>query len=113
MDRNFGERGNQGNLKKLAAAIVLVLGVGLVYGAITLFPTATNQGYAPEQPIPFSHKLHAGQNKIACIYCHTGVERSKHATVPALNVCMNCHSVVRGDSPWIQKIKKAWSEGRP
>lgn len=77
------------------------------------FPTASNQGYAPEQPIPFSHKLHAGQYKIACQYCHSNVEKSYHATVPAMNVCMNCHSVVKTDSPHIQKLKRHFDEGNP
>lgn len=49
------------------------------------------EGYAPEQPIKFSHKLHAGDNKINCQYCHTGVEKSRHANIPSANVCMNCH----------------------
>ena len=48
-------------------------------------------GYSPVQPINFSHKLHAGLMKIDCQYCHTGVEKSRHAMVPPLNTCMNCH----------------------
>lgn len=95
----------------IAIAVVflpIVLGMG-----IDLIPSATNQGYAPEQPIPFSHKLHAGDNKIPCQYCHTNVERSRHATVPALNVCMNCHRVVKTESPYIQKITQAYNEGKP
>ncbi len=99
---------------KIAAMVLLPL-VLVVVGFVvyTIFPTASNQGYMPEQPIPFSHKLHAGQNKIACMYCHSDVEKSKHANVPAVNVCMNCHSVVKTDSPHIQKIKKAFDTGQP
>ena len=52
-------------------------------------------GYKPEQPIKFSHKLHAGQNAINCVYCHSGVEKSKVANVPSANVCMNCHKYVQ------------------
>lgn len=51
-------------------------------------------GYAPEQPIKFSHKLHAGQYGIDCQYCHTGVEKSKNANIPSANICMNCHYAV-------------------
>lgn len=102
-----------GNLKNLALVVALPVLVLVGYFGYSLFPSASNQGYAPKQPIPFSHKLHAGQNKIACNYCHTGVEKSAHATVPALNVCMNCHTVVKGDSPHIQKLKKAYTEGKP
>jgi hypothetical protein len=103
---------SDGRVKLGIALGTVLLVTGAVVGA-SVFPTATNQGYAPEQPIPFSHKLHAGDNKIACAYCHSNVEKSRHATVPALSVCMNCHSVVAPDSPHIQKIKAAYAEGKP
>lgn len=51
----------------------------------------TQKGYKPEQPIKFSHKLHAGDNGIACQYCHNSVEKSRHSGIPSVNVCMNCH----------------------
>jgi mono/diheme cytochrome c family protein len=51
-------------------------------------------GYMPDQPIAFSHKLHVGQNKIECTYCHSTAEKSKHASIPSSNVCMNCHKAV-------------------
>ncbi len=70
-------------------------------------------GYAPEQPIKFSHQLHAGQNQIACRYCHVSVGEGPHASVPSVNTCMNCHSLVKTQSPEIQKIHKAWKEGEP
>jgi hypothetical protein len=95
----------------LLLAIPVLLGAGIA--GVSLFPTASNQGYAPEQPIPFSHKLHAGQYKMACQYCHSSVEKSKHASVPSVNVCMNCHTVVKTDSPHIQKIHQAWKSGKP
>ncbi|MGE4132793.1 MAG: cytochrome c3 family protein [Bdellovibrionales bacterium] len=71
-----------------------------------------NQGYQPDQPIPFSHKLHAGQYKIDCKYCHVAVTKSRHASVPSLNICMNCHMVVKTDSPWIQKLTEAYNSGK-
>ena len=72
-----------------------------------------NDGYQPDQPIPFSHKLHAGQYKIDCRYCHTAVDVSRHSSLPSLNVCMNCHLMVKTDSPWIQKMTEAYSENKP
>lgn len=51
----------------------------------------TQKGYKPEQPIRFSHKLHAGDNEISCQYCHSSVEKSRHASIPSVNICMNCH----------------------
>jgi len=53
------------------------------------------QGYAPEQPIKFSHATHAGVNKIECQYCHDGARRSKHAVIPATNTCINCHAAIK------------------
>lgn len=71
------------------------------------------QGYAPKQPIAYSHKLHAGQYKIDCNYCHTGVNKGKNATIPAANICMNCHGVIKKESPEIQKIYTAIEQNRP
>ncbi len=72
-----------------------------------------NDGYQPDQPLPFSHKVHAGQYKIDCLYCHTGVESTRHSTIPSLNVCMNCHRTVKTESPWIKKLSEAFNEGKP
>jgi mono/diheme cytochrome c family protein len=68
------------------------------------------EGYAPEQPIKFSHELHAGQNKIACVYCHSGVEKSKHANIPSANVCMNCHAYIQqGPKYGTEEISKIYA----
>ncbi len=93
----------------LSAGFLLVVAMGIGYA---LMP-AKNQGYAPVQPIPFSHKIHAGKYTIPCMYCHVSVEKSRSATVPAMNVCMNCHVQVKTDSPWIQQLKKHYDEGKP
>jgi mono/diheme cytochrome c family protein len=71
------------------------------------------QGYAPKQPIAYSHKLHAGQYKIDCNYCHTGAQKGKNATIPAANICMNCHGVIKKESPEIQKIYTAIENNQP
>jgi hypothetical protein len=78
-----------------------------------VFPSiGYNTGYQPDQPIAFSHELHAGQNKIQCLYCHSNAERANNATVPSLNICMNCHMVVATDKPAIQQIQTAYAEGK-
>ncbi|MEM1350499.1 MAG: cytochrome c3 family protein, partial [Myxococcota bacterium] len=59
------------------------------------------------------HQLHAGQNQIACRYCHVGVGEGPHASIPSVNTCMNCHSLVKTGSPEIKKIKAAWDSGEP
>ncbi|WP_229213867.1 c-type cytochrome [Dyadobacter psychrotolerans] len=71
------------------------------------------QGYAPKQPITFSHKLHAGEYKIDCNYCHTGVNRGKSAHIPSANICMNCHGVIKKESPEIQKIYTSIENNQP
>jgi len=78
-----------------------------------LYSVGIQQGYAPKQPIAYSHKLHAGQYKISCNYCHIGVNKGKSATIPAANICMNCHGVIKKESPEIQKIYAAIESNRP
>ncbi|WP_338394692.1 c-type cytochrome [Fulvitalea axinellae] len=72
-----------------------------------LFQVGVQTGYAPKQPIAFSHEIHAGQYEIDCNYCHTGVTKSKNANIPSANICMNCHSSVKTDSKEIAKIYAA------
>lgn len=76
-------------------------------------PERDGVGYAPEQPIKFSHKLHAGDMGIDCQYCHTGVTKGRAALVPAVNICMNCHTVARKDKPEIIKLTQYYEEGKP
>lgn len=78
-----------------------------------LFSVGVQQGYAPKQPIAFSHELHAGQYEIDCQYCHTGVRISKSANIPSANICMNCHSRIKTESPEIQKIYRAVENNKP
>jgi len=59
-----------------------------------LFNVGVHEGYAPTQPIVFSHKVHAGDFQIDCNYCHTGVRTSKNANIPSVNICLNCHSSI-------------------
>lgn len=72
-----------------------------------------DQGYQPTQPIAFSHKLHAGENQINCAYCHTSVYKSKSANIPSANICMNCHSQIKTESPEIKKIYRAIERKQP
>jgi len=71
------------------------------------------QGYAPSQPIRYSHQLHAGTMKIPCAYCHVGARKSPVAGVPAVQTCMNCHSVTKTESPEIRKLAAAYESGAP
>lgn len=71
------------------------------------FTIGVQQGYQPNQPIAFSHQIHAGQFEIDCNYCHTGVRKAKAANIPSANICMNCHTAIKTESPEIQKIYAA------
>ena len=70
------------------------------------------QGYAPEQPIAFSHALHAGEYQIPCLYCHFGAEKSRHAGIPPSGVCMNCHTRLKVQTREIAKLKEAVAQDR-
>ena len=72
-----------------------------------------NQGYKPEQPIAYSHRIHAGENKIDCQFCHTAAEKGRHAAIPPASTCLKCHDQVKKDSPEIGKLRLAIQEGRP
>ena len=77
----------------LVTAIFLLLGSGyFAYG--WMMQVGVDQGYAPIQPIHYSHKIHAGDNKIECKYCHSSARVSKTSGIPSLNVCMNCHKSI-------------------
>jgi cytochrome c2 len=79
------------NKTYLMAGILVLFAVGgyfTINGAVGL---GRMKNYQPEQPIYYSHQVHAGTNQISCLYCHGGAQDSKHANVPSVNVCMNCH----------------------
>jgi hypothetical protein len=63
-------------------------------GMRMLVRVGVHEGYSPAQPIAFSHKLHAGDNQVPCLYCHFAASQSRHAGIPPTNVCMNCHGLL-------------------
>ncbi|HLG14735.1 MAG TPA: cytochrome c3 family protein [Blastocatellia bacterium] len=98
---------------KIVSLLVTLIGGVLVWHGSTYYAIGNQQGYEPAQPINFSHKLHAGDNQIQCLYCHSAAEKSPVAGIPAAATCMNCHSQIRKDSPDVQKIAQAVAENRP
>ena len=99
------------DLKPVIFLTGLVSVVGIVLIVNFYFTDAhLSVGYKPDQPIPFSHKLHAGEMGIDCRYCHVNVEKSPHATVPAASVCMNCHKYVKTDSPSLKLLRDRFSK---
>lgn len=79
-------------LQILFVIFALLMSAYVLFG--TLFSVGVDQGYQPVQPIVFSHKIHAGDNKIDCQYCHSSAKHSKHSGIPSVNVCMNCHKSI-------------------
>ena len=112
MAQIFPERSNQ---------LALVLGLGLPLGLVAAVafvwyyfsPWYTQVGYQPTQPVPYSHRLHAGDLEINCRYCHARVDVSPVAGVPPTQVCMNCHRLAKKDSPLLQPIRDSAASGFP
>jgi hypothetical protein len=100
---------------------VIIIAISLIVIGEIIFVEAAGLGrqqyYQPDQPIWFSHKVHAGQNKINCMYCHYTADKSQFAGIPPMQVCMNCHSVVKQGkitgAVEIEKIYKAFETGKP
>lgn len=82
---------NKSYITLLTLILFVVGGYYVVKGAIGL---GRNTDYAPEQPIFYSHKVHAGKNQISCLYCHGGAFEGKQANIPSVNTCMNCHMTI-------------------
>ncbi|MFW5653481.1 MAG: cytochrome c3 family protein [Planctomycetota bacterium] len=100
----------------LPAIVVAVAGGGLYMGVLIPFgasPATTDVGYAPIQPVPYSHALHVGKLGIDCAYCHTTVDDAAFAAVPPTQTCMNCHTSILPDSPQLQPVWESFNTGRP
>ena len=101
------------NLKVRLPVIAFVV---IAVFAITYYASYAERnsiGYTPEQPVKFSHKLHAGSMQIDCKYCHAGVDKSRAASVPSVDICMNCHTLARTDKPEIIKLTSYYKENKP
>jgi hypothetical protein len=104
--------------KFVLTMIIAIIGIGATVKFVEWSRgLSIHQGYMPEQPIKFSHKLHAGEYEIACEYCHTGVRKSKNAWIPSVNVCWNCHKIIKQGPKYgeeeIAKITEAYESGKP
>jgi menaquinone reductase, multiheme cytochrome c subunit len=111
--------------KFLALLGVLIAAGGAYAGVLFLgatSPVTLNTGYRPEQPVPFSHALHAGQLKMDCRYCHNTVDKSAHSSIPTTQTCINCHSpkttagapalsAVHSESVKLKPIHDSWKTG--
>ena len=95
----------------------LVVGAGLLAGvagyAYVSHPRTLDTGYSPEQPVPYSHKLHAGTMGIDCTYCHYTVTKAGFAAVPTTETCMNCHAKVKEKSEKLAPVRESYKTGNP
>lgn len=89
-----------------------VVAVGAVVAVSRVARIGMQQGYSPEQPIAFSHKLHAGDNQVPCLYCHYAARSSRHAGIPSSSVCMNCHTILEKQTPALQRVREAAHLGK-
>ncbi|MEE4258514.1 MAG: c-type cytochrome [Bacteroidales bacterium] len=100
---------------------IVILIIAVIISGEVIFIEATNLGrqqyYQPEQPVWFSHKVHAGQNQIDCKYCHFTADKSMHSGIPPVAVCMNCHNQVKKGKVTgeieIAKVIEAYNNGEP
>jgi hypothetical protein len=112
MPQIFPKAANVMPLLSLAGA--LVGGIVAVFVVWYYFsPEFVDVGYAPEQPVPYSHRLHAGQLGIDCRYCHTNVDITAEANVPPTQTCMNCHGQVLTESLALIPVRESWATGHP
>lgn len=88
--------------------------IGIILFGLVIFITIAGFSFsrsgeeAPQQPIAFSHKIHAGNYQIPCLYCHANARRSTVAGVPSVQLCMGCHKITAADRPEVQKLKGYW-----
>lgn len=106
-EANEGKKVEAKSIKQILTSkgvISFLIFAAVILGAYTTVTKATElgrqQGYAPEQPIKFSHATHAGIHKIDCQFCHDGARRSKHSGIPSTNTCMNCHVAIKNGSTY-------------
>jgi menaquinone reductase, multiheme cytochrome c subunit len=93
------------------AGMAVVVGIsGYTYFS---HPKVVEVGYAPEQPVAYSHKLHAGNMGLDCTYCHYTVTKAAYAAIPATEVCMNCHARVKTQSPKLTRVRDSYADGSP
>jgi len=113
MDRFVFPKWTNSLRPQLSVAVV----VGVIYVTILVAygasPQTTDSGYAPVQPIPYSHALHAGQLGIDCRYCHNTVERAAQASLPPTQTCINCHKQILATSEKLVPLQKSYETGIP
>lgn len=101
------------NKLPLQIIIYLVVLVGIATAGVTYYmtPKYTRVGYAPVQPVPYSHAKHVGELGLDCRYCHSNVEKSGYSNLPTSQTCMNCHNQIKTTSPLLAPIRESFATG--
>ncbi len=103
------------NVAKISIIVAIVLAgvAGFVYTQIIRSSYLTGRYVEKQQPVQFSHKHHVGDDGIDCRYCHTAVETSSSAGIPPTQTCMNCHTEIWSDSPYLEPVRASFRENKP
>jgi hypothetical protein len=112
MGQLFKRRANSIALLIVVGVPAAIAATGAGFFAIVRSDFWTQVDVPRDQPVPFSHKHHVGGLGIDCRYCHTGVEQSSFAGLPATETCMTCHSQVWKDAPVLEPVRESWQTGR-
>jgi Cytochrome c7 and related cytochrome c len=113
MAQLFSPRANVHSRVTIVGVVILACGAGWATSTIYWSPYTTYVGVAFDQPIPFSHKHHVGDDGIDCRYCHTSVEKSAFAGLPSTQTCMTCHSQLWTDAPALASVRESLATRRP
>ncbi len=103
------------NVAKISIAVAIVLAgvAGLVFTQVARSSYLTGRYMEKQQPVQFSHKHHVGDDGIDCRYCHTAVETSSSAGIPPTQTCMNCHTQIWSDSPYLEPVRASYRDNKP
>jgi Cytochrome c7 and related cytochrome c len=112
MSQIFHRSANTISRVSIFGAVFVVAGLLGVFDEINRSPWVTQADIAREQPIQFSHERHVAGNGLDCRYCHTSVEDSSFAGIPPTKTCMNCHSQIFSNSPFLEPVRESFRTGR-
>jgi hypothetical protein len=99
-------------LRISVSVFALTVAAAITLTAYLFRPEHADVGYQPLQPVPYSHKLHAGNLGLDCRYCHSTVEFSAYAAIPSTETCMNCHTHIKAQSPQLQLVRESYATGQ-